>query len=191
MTPSVSERLYRTLLVALAGLAAATWWLQAEWHRQPARNPQAHTPDYFATGLEITAMDEAGKPRHRLKASKMMHYDDDDTTELESPDLTVYDPERPPWKVTAESGWVSPEGDEVLLQGEVIINRPESPKTRPLRIVTRDLRVFPDKDYAETDQHVEMFSRNHWMESVGAEVWFEEPIRIRFLSQVRGRHEIN
>jgi lipopolysaccharide export system protein LptC len=185
----VSERFFFSLLAA-AVLAVATWLLQATWRRQEAGPPQAHTPDYYATGLQVTAMDERGKPRHRLKARKMRHYDDTDTTELETPDLVIYDPERPPWEVMAESGWISPDGEEVLLRGEVVITRPEGPKAQALRIVTRDLRVYPDKDYAETDEHVEMFSRDHWMESVGARVWFEEPVRIKFLSQVRGRHEI-
>jgi len=186
----VSERFF-IALVAAAGLAVASWLLQATWRRPEVESHRAHTPDYYVKGLEIAAMDEEGKPRHRLKARTMRHFDDTDTTELEAPDLTVYDPERPPWEVTAENGWVSPDGEEVLLQGEVVITRPEGPQTRALRIVTRDLRVYPDKDYAETDAHVELFSRDHWMESVGARVWFEEPVRIKFLSQVRGRHEIN
>lgn len=185
----MGERFPIALLTA-AGLAVATWLLQATWHRREVEPARTHTPDYYGTGLQIAALDEEGKVRHRLKARKMLHYDDTDTTELDAPRLEVYDPEQPPWKVKAEKGWVSPDGEEVLLQGEVIITRPESPQARPLRIVTRDLRVFPDKDYAETDKHVELFSRDDWMESVGARVWLEAPVRIKFLSQVRGRHEI-
>ena len=79
----------------------------------------------------------------------------------------------------------------MVLEGDVTITREEAPGTQGVRILTRDLRVQPDTRYAETDQHVEIFRQNDWMESDGAQVWFTEPGRIKFLSNVRGRYEIN
>jgi lipopolysaccharide export system protein LptC len=79
----------------------------------------------------------------------------------------------------------------VLLTGEVIINRKGQGRLRPLRAVTSKLRVRPLENYAETDRHVRIDSRDDWLESDGAEIWFEEPVRMKFLSSVKARYEIN
>jgi lipopolysaccharide export system protein LptC len=73
----------------------------------------------------------------------------------------------------------------------VTITRAEGPDSLPVQILTRDLRIQPDAKYAETDRHVEIFRQDDWMEADGAQVWFAEPGRIKFLSNVRGRYEVN
>ncbi len=149
------------------------------------------SPEYFVQGLTLTSLDKAGAPRQVLRAQRLVHYDDDGATELEQPRLTVYDREKPPWQISSVEGWVSANGDLVLLEGDVTIARQEGPENRPLRIVTQNLRLRPDDDYAETDQFVQVFSHNDWLESEGAKVWFAQPVRIKFLSKVRGRYEVN
>ena len=54
------------------------------------------------------------------------------------------------------------------------------------RIVTRDLRVQPAQDYAETDEHVRVETDVDWLEAVGMQAWLRPPSRIRFLSRVKG-----
>lgn len=179
------------VLVLLSLLAVASWWLRVEPELRPLSSRDGESPDYFANGLEITATNEWGKPRHRLRAVRVEHYLGDRGTLLEQPQLTVYEEGAPPWEIVSERGTVSPGGDMVVLQGEVTISREQGPETRAVRMLTRDLRIQPDEKYAETDQHVEIFRQNDWVESDGAQVWFAEPGRIKFLSNVRGRYEVN
>ena len=60
--------------------------------------------------------------------------------------------------------------------------------TRPMRMHTRDLRVQPRQDYAETDEKVRVDSDVDWLEAVGMQAWLRPPSRIKFLSQVKGHH---
>ena len=120
----------------------------------------------------------------------MEHFPNDDSTQLQRPRLEIHDDDRPPWKIRSERGWVSGDKQLVLLQGEVHIDREAAPEVRPLHIVTHDLRVQPDNNYAETDAAVHATSRDDWLDSVGMQLWFARPIRVKLLSQVRGRYEI-
>ena len=56
--------------------------------------------------------------------------------------------------------------------------------------VTDQLRVKPKESYAETDRHVKVTSQLDWLESDGMRIWFEDPIRIKFLSRVKARYEV-
>jgi len=180
-----------TVLV-LTILAAGSWWWADHQRREgdPGKG-QAHRPVLFLENFTATAMNELGARKHRITASRMVHYDDDDSTELTAPHLTIFDPDgQPPWEVRSHSGWLSGDGKLVLLKGDVQIDREGSADLRPLSIRTESLRVRPDDDYAETDQPVTIVSRSDRIDSVGMQAWFAEPIRLKFLSNVRGRYEV-
>ena len=178
-------------LLLLVALAAGSWalatWLQ---QRELAAKPPGHAPDYQLDTLELTTMGPDGRPRRRLAASRMVHYADDDSTELTEPRLTVFESPRPPWQVRSAKGWVSADGEMVLLQGEVHIDRAASKDTRPVEILTHDLRVQPRASYAETDQPVDARSGGDRVQAVGLQVWFAGPVRLKLLSKVRGRYEV-
>ena len=70
------------------------------------------------------------------------------------------------------------------------IDREAGEDARPLHVVTRELRVHPKENYAETDQPLVAHSLGDRVTSVGLQAWFNEPIRLKFLSRVRGYHEI-
>ncbi|MCU7958410.1 MAG: LPS export ABC transporter periplasmic protein LptC [gamma proteobacterium symbiont of Bathyaustriella thionipta] len=181
-------RLAFRLLLALL-LAAVSWWgLQSTSEDlQPLRR-DGHEAAFFIKDFAITALDEEGRPRHKLSAAKLEQFMDDDTTELTSPLLTVYDEGRPPWVVRSTSGWMSKQGELVLLKGDVLITRAASAAARGMKIVTRDMRLYPKKDYAEGDEKVRLSSNKDWLISNGFQLWFKKPMRLKLLKNVRGRY---
>lgn len=171
-------------------ITGATWWLAKQ--SQPPETTyktKSHTPDYFLEGFEDTQMDSSGRPSQQLSAERMTHYPDNDSTELTRPRIRLYDGKRPPWRVRADSGWLSGDGQVVLLQGEVNIDRSASPETRPIHIVTRDLRVQPKENYIETDEPVKFTSNQDTVNAKGMQAWFNKPIRLKLLADVRGYYE--
>jgi lipopolysaccharide export system protein LptC len=180
-------RLWLALLLIAA--AALSWWLV-----QPDKTPvtasaeqgSPRTIDYYVTGLDVTRMTPDGMPAHRLRAQALRHYTDDDTTELQLPHLTVYQADTPPWEVEAARAWLSADGSLLLLQGEVMIERDADSDDRPIRIITRQLRVQPREDYAETDEKVRVESDSDWLDAIGMQAWMRPPSRLKFLSQVKG-----
>ena len=181
----------RVLLALLIVLAAVMSWQMVEQEEpvsQAARPSGPRQIDYYVTGLDLTRMTLAGKPAHRLQAANLHHYTDDETTELQQPHLTVFQDDAPPWEVDSERAWLSPDGSLVLLSGEVLIEREGDADNRPMRILTRELRVQPEQDYAETDEKVRVESESDWLVAVGMQAWLRPPSRLKFLSQVKGYH---
>ncbi|MDJ0738289.1 MAG: LPS export ABC transporter periplasmic protein LptC [Gammaproteobacteria bacterium] len=185
-------RRYRPWLAGLLVAAAAlSWWLRDVPPPPPPASPAmerqgAREIDYYITGLDVTRMTQAGIPAHRLRAARAQHFTDDDTTQLTAPRLTVYQGQAPPWEVDAEGALVSADGDLILLSGAVLIERAGDADNRPMRIVTRELRVQPRQDYAETDEKVRVESDTDWLDASGMQAWLRPPSRLKFLSRVRG-----
>jgi len=178
---------FRLLLALL--LAAISWWgLQSTSEDLQTLHRDGHEAAFFIKGFSVTALDKEGLPRHKLSAAKLEQFMDDDTTELTSPLLTVYDEGRPPWVIRASSGWMSPQGELVLLKGDVLITRQTSTEVRGMKIATRDMRLYPKKDYAEGDKKVRLSSNKDWLISTGFQFWFKKPIRLKLLKNVRGRY---
>jgi len=180
------------ILILLVLSAGASWWLANRLHhRELAAITDAHSPDYWVEGLTFTTMGPDGRPSRRLGAERMVHYADDDSTELSRPRLSVFEGEGPPWKIRSETGWVSSDGELILLQGEVRMERSEAEGVRPVDILTRDLRIQPKQGFAETDRAVSARSLADWVRAEGMQVWFNGPVRIKLLSNVRGQYEVN
>ena len=172
-------------------VAALSWWLvqvKAPQVEKPV-DVQPHSAEFFSTGYQKLEMDATGKPKSKLIASKMLHYGDDNTTELADPVMTFIYPDASNWVVGSESGWISSDGKDMHLKGRVSIDRNESSKVRPIHVKTSELRVKPEKRYAETDQWVEINNPPDRTEGVGMQIYFSSPIHLKLLSNVRGRYE--
>ncbi len=184
----------RLLLLALLSLLAAAlaWWIYdpaTEGFPREAAAP--HAPDYAIDRFKATSMGVEGRPEQVLEAERLLHYPDDDSTELTEPKLTVYDGELPPWRIDARKGRVSGDGDTVFLEDGVEVNRGAAPETRPVRIRTTNLRVRRSDRFAETGDPIEIESGGSWVNAVGMKVWFGEPVRVKLLSEVRGQYEVD
>lgn len=182
----------RQLIAALllAVVSGGLLWLRSAGDREVTGAPPAdgHVPDYYLETFTLTAMTPSGRPDHRLDATRMEHFPDDETSELERPHMVFYRPAGPAWHVDAERGWVGPDGDTVRLLGRVDITRDGASGHTPMHIETRDLDVHLEREYAETDAAVTARSPNTVTHAVGmrAELsrsWLE------LRSQVKTVHE--
>lgn len=176
--------------LALSLSAGLSWWLYAQLQSttQPTAPAPRHVVDYYAENFTATAMDDQGKPRHRLEAAKLVHYMDDDTSKLTQPRLQVFEPGTPPWHVRADVGWLSSQGKTVRLEDDVQIHRSAGPHTRPLDAYTTWLLIRPDDGYAETNRPIRTVSTGVEVESVGMQAYLDEN-RLKLLSGVRGTYD--
>lgn len=177
-----------SLLIVAAML---TWWLAASNKEKPVpqlEDPTSKLVDYYVRNFKITYMNPEGLPARTLVAEEMRHYPHDDTTELDSPFLKIYRRPGQPWDIQSESAWMSGDGNLVLLSGEVYMDRKESEYNRPVTMVTKNLRIQPNEDYAETDEQVRVTSLEDKLDAVGMQAWLRSPGRIKFLSKAKGHY---
>ena len=181
----ISLRGLRPLLViGLLALLSAWLYQQAQQQRTPADGSQRHDPDAFADDFDLSTFDAEGRLAHRLRAKRMEHYPDDDSTALTEPYLELYRPAAEPWQARALEGWVSTGGTEVLLEEQVQIHRPASNEQPAADLHTRKLRLFPDRDFAETDAAISYRSAGLKVEAIGMRAYLEQG-RVELLGRVR------
>lgn len=182
--------LARYLLLGL--FALASWWA-AERFGPPVEKGKKLQPgkvDYYSKTLQRTVMDEAGKPKEMLVADELVHYEDENRSELTKPVMTLYTKEGPPWVIHAETATLPGDGKQIFLNGEVLVLRDANRDGRTMRIETRNARVRPDDNYAETDEDIRVISPPDYMTGTGAKLKFGDGIEYSVLANVRRKHEV-
>ena len=172
-------------------LGAVTFWLwqQLEEDSNQVASTVAHEPDYYIEDMVRNTLDETGALKNILYADLVTHYPDDDSTELLQPRMEIYNGGADPWYVTAESGWVSSGSEVVLLHGEVEIWRLNDNGGREFEVLTTELRVLPEEQYAETDNPAIIKSETTTTNSIGMRANFAHD-RLELLQEVKSRHEV-
>lgn len=178
------------VVLGLALAAGLSGWLYYWLDEEPAepRARRSLTPDYYMVNFERTTMGVDGAPHNVLRADYMQHFPDDDSTELENPSMEVYNADGPPWYIKAERGWVGADQEVVLLFGPVRVWRNNSLGDRELEVITTDLRILPDSQYAETDQPTTIISRTSVTHAIGMRADLGDQ-KLELLSEVRSRYE--
>jgi lipopolysaccharide export system protein LptC len=150
-----------------------------------------HSPDYFSKGYLKLEMSELGVPKKKVIADEMIHYSDDKTTHMVNPVMTFFNAnvKTPPWVVKSEAGILSTDGKDLLLNGQVVIDRIKAEAISPLRINTRNLKVKPETSYAETVEWAELISGLNITTGIGMNLTFIDPIHIQLLANVKGNYE--
>ena len=172
----------------LISLALVTTWLVRNLEKDLSSSPQMsdHIPDYVLYDFQSIQLNEQGYLKSRLIAEKMVHYLQA-KTELTTPTMVFYQRQQPVWKIQAERGEISNDDNEIWLLGQTHWQRYTSNKTKELEIITRDVRLQRDTQYAETALATQIISAYGDTYSVGMRVFLPQE-KIELLSQVRGNY---
>jgi lipopolysaccharide export system protein LptC len=182
-----ATRLFPLLL--MLALALLTLWLEHATRPQ-SEHPslRRHDPDYIVSNFTITTYDQGGGKESTLSAKTMIHYPDDDTTELIAPRLVQTRPNEPRFTVTAERGALSSDGEEVFLYDNVRLVREASADRPEAHMSTSFLHVVRDRSLVRTDRHVSITEGGRSLAGRGME--YHNDVRQLYLrDEVRGRFE--
>lgn len=136
-------------LVLLSLLAGLTYWLEKATTAQEAnrRANARHDPDYMVERFTVQRFNESGKLIQFLTADSMVHFPDNNVTEVTRPDLKVYREDNST-HVTADHATLNQDGKEIQLKGQVHVVRPGTADIPTTVIDTPALTVYPDDDHA-------------------------------------------
>lgn len=148
----VQQLLPLLILLMLAGL---TMWLEraTRIEERSSSGKLRHDPDVIVDNFTVRRLDETGMVQHTLSAKQLRHYPDDDSTELDAPDL-IYRGKLSPTHVSAERGLLTRDGKEAILRDNVKVRREASAGNPEMTLATSVLNVYPDDEIARTDQPV-------------------------------------
>lgn len=143
-------------LALLAMLAALTFWIDRTVQPpQPKRDGSSrHDMDYKLNNFSTTKSDALGNPRYVLSAVELVHYPDDDSTQLVRPRFTQYTIGKPYTQIQGQRGQVSSNGENVYIQDQVKVVRAAEAGRGEMTLLTEYLHVMPDEEIAKTDRPV-------------------------------------
>ncbi|HEX5538422.1 MAG TPA: LPS export ABC transporter periplasmic protein LptC, partial [Methylophilaceae bacterium] len=143
-------------LALLTILALLTFWINRSVHapvHKAAANSR-HDPDYILNNFVTTKTDPNGNVIYKLHAAEMKHFPDDDSTELQQPDLTQYAVGKPDVRITSKRGLVSSNGENVQFMDNVKLVRDAYAGHGEMTLLTQYLNVTPDTGVATTNKPV-------------------------------------
>lgn len=174
-------------LLLMLALAAASLWLERTV-QAPERDNSGktrHDPDFVAEEFGITKIGATGKPEYVLSAARMLHYPDDESTDIVAPRLVQHHDDATPVVIRADRGMIAKNGTEANFHGNVVVVREAGRGNSELRVQTEYLQIVPDRDLARTDKPVLITEGRSRLSGVGLE--FNNKTRqFALQSQVRG-----
>lgn len=149
-------RLWLTLaLAAVAGMIGWSLWRKAGDASSPVAGGRA---DYVLHDFELVSLDREGREAFTLRAPRLQRDPAVRTLDIATP-LFVIPPREggggTPWEVRSKTGWVSADGNEIRLRGDVKATSTDE-AGRPLRMDTQRLNVFPETQRATSDVQVSL-----------------------------------
>jgi LPS export ABC transporter protein LptC len=175
------------VLVSLAGLAAGTWWL-ANRDRdsdQPATAGRTGQPGYYLRDATLEQTDETGRLELRVHAARAVQ--DPQTRDVRGETLRVdYFLDAPrTWIMTARRGALPPDGQTVLLEGDVRLSGLAGAEGQPAVVHTEKLKLDVDKSIASTREPVRIEFAKHSVNARGLRADLKSD-RLRLESNVHG-----
>lgn len=145
-------------LLLLAGALITGWSVWTQRGKEPAATGVAARSDYVLIDFELTALNAQGRESFTLRAPRLARDPREKTMDIAMPLFLIPPGEgtgNDAWEVRAKNGWVSTEGDELRLRGNVkgISSGTTGPATT---LSTRELNIYPDARRAASPGKVEI-----------------------------------
>lgn len=178
------------MLVAIAAVLGAIgyWNVSPEsFLEKPVAQVDESAIDYYAINAHSVQYLPDGKMQYDMTADKVEHVQTSQVTLLTKPDMQLYRGTVYPWHVTSDRGEVNPDGSQVELIDSVRIARTDQ-KSRATLITSSRMTVFPQKQYAQTDQDVRIDGAGGVSTAKGMKAYLNDS-KINLLSNVRGQYE--
>ena len=154
-----------------------------------------HEPDYTIKEGTLTALNELGMTKYRVNGKKLIHYDDDASIDILTPRMRLFQTDKAPVTVKADTGHL--DGDLTIMDlydnAEIFRPAQAATETQPasLRMLASSsyFKVFINDDIIETDRPVTREQGMSIMNSTAGGTFNNVDQSMRLAGQVKGRIE--
>jgi lipopolysaccharide export system protein LptC len=176
-------------LSLMLALAALTFYLDRTVNEEDSHpSLRRHDPDYLVVNFTTTTYNRDGAAESMLSAERMVHFPDDDTTELTSPRVVQTKPDQPKMIVRADRGKLSRDGEDIYLYDNVVLEREAGAGQSAARLTTEYLQVVRDRSLVRTDREVKITEDTRALSGRGME-YSNDTRHFTLNADVRGRFE--
>lgn len=175
-------------LFLIFSIALSVWSLLVSNRQKPIASGNNNLlPDAFMEDIVAIMMNKQGTPSLKLVAPKMVHYMQNDSTEIKNPIVTVYRNSPNPWKIHSDFAKTTKGISEILFWNHVVIHHLQDQDNPATTMTTSTLTVFPDKQTAQTDQPVTIKQPDTTVEAIGMIADMNDGT-IKLLSKAKGEY---
>ena len=155
-------------LMLMLSLALLTFWLERTVREDEAHpSLRRHDPDYIVTNFSIVRYGLEGRAESTVSARKMVHYPDDDSTELDAPRVLQTKTGEAPLTLTADRGALSQDGEDAFLYDNVLLVRQAIPALPEMRMQTSFLHIVRARGLVRTDREVAIREEGRYLTGRG------------------------
>lgn len=176
-------------LVLMLTLALLTLWLERlvrdEPHTQATRR---HDPDYSVGRFTLVDYSREGVAVSTLSAEKMVHFPDDDSTELVAPRAVQTQPGQPRLTLSADRGTLSQDGSEMFLYDNVLMLREATAELPGSQLRTNYLHAISARSLVRSDREVQIIEQGRALSARGMQ-YDNQTRQMELHANVRGTFE--
>lgn len=196
---SIGRTLLRLMPLLLMGvLTLLTFWLvqkNTPHEKSLLERVRLHEPDYTINNGALSALNEVGSTKYRILGNKVIHYDDDASIDIVSPRMRLFQPNKAPVTVKANTGHL--DGDLTILDliDNASIFRPAQAATETEPATLRMLasssyfKVLINDDIIESDRPITLEQGMSIMHSTEGGKFNNVEQSMVLSGQVKGRIE--
>jgi lipopolysaccharide export system protein LptC len=154
-----------------------------------------HEPDYTIQDGTLTALNELGTTKYRVIGKKLIHYDDDASMDVMTPRMRLFQLNKAPVTVKADTGHIDGDLTIMDLYNNAQIYRPAQAATETQAASARMLaassyfKVFINDDIIETDKPMTLEQGMSIMNSETGGTFNNVDQSMKLLGRVKGRIE--
>jgi lipopolysaccharide export system protein LptC len=173
-------------VIVLTLLAGVSVWLDRVTQQDPVAKTDKtrHEADFSAERITLHRFDPTGKVQYILVADSMLHYADDESSELKNPRLNYLNRPEPVW-VESRFASVNKDGTTVVLTDQVLVRRAAHAGKPESTLRTEQMTVWPEDEKMRADKPVTL---TQGQTVINAERMESDNIigEVRLQGQVRG-----
>lgn len=177
------------LLLLAASLSGWTIFLSGK-SQKSVIDTRPNLPDAIMEEVETVVMSKVGTPILKVESSKLIHYAENDTTELIKPHLVIFRESPQPWHINANHGKAVKGVSEITFWEDVVIHHLADNDNPVTTMRTSILTVLPNEQIAKTDVAVDVLQPYTSAHGIGMLAnWRDGTVKL--LSQAREEYVPN
>ena len=174
-----------TMLLGLLSSLLLIWGaLQTSVDRTNTQQDKFPKADYYLNDFSMMSYGHDGLPESLINGKYLEHFSVPDLVKIELPVLILMALGEKVWKVSANFAYVVM-NSEILLFGDVKIDKITTTVNNDLAIKTSSLRILPKQKFLTTNDEFFLTSVAGNLTGVGLEIDFEHK-KIKLLDKVKG-----
>ena len=187
---------FNLILLGLAFLSFVLLFLvkSTEYIADPLKAYLEKKPQEYMTSAFVTIFTEDGMLKNELSAKYWAYLPAKKKSTFSTPHLTIYKPDGSLWHIDAQKGEALQPSigtiEKIILQNEVVLNRPRSVSADPIQVNTEEVDYYPKRQYAENDKFVKMNKPGLTITGIGLRAFLENGA-VELLNNVKTSYTVS